>query len=600
MSNRSETMFVHLLFIYIAGILCAYLFPSLFAQHLYAGLAVVLFIGMLALNIGYLRYKVYRYKLYWSPLLYLLIFFAAAWTYLIQVQTLQTRHFSRQQAKILKVVIDDEPQRKGNLFRFKAKVINTYGYPSTMTCIGKILVTVPIKNDSTTTFAYGDVLLVPANYQTISSPKNPGEFDYKSWLATHQVYHQLYLPPEKIYRLKQQAGNPLLSYAIKLRKQQVAFFEKTLHSPEAIAMASTLILGYRADLSKETLAAYSKTGTIHALSVSGMHVGIIYIVLHALLQFMDKSRWLKVSRTVLIISLIWFYALLTGLSPSVLRSAFMLSIFIIGKTMNRRSNSYNTMAFSAVALLIYQPLLLFDLGFQLSYLSVFGLIYLQPLLYQLVDFKWRWADKLWNYASLSIAAQLATFPLSVYYFHQFPVYFLFSNFFILLPVTLMMYLGLLMLLMKLELLAPLLEYTITFMNKGLSWIAELPFATISAIWLRPLELLLLSAVVIFSIQSFLKAQKYSLFIAASTLLWLQSSLSFRQLQRRQQQKTIVFKLYKHQAVAYIRGNHALLYTNLEPENPAYQYTIKPCLDLHQVSYLQIKNAHPDFRKIKHL
>ena len=600
MFNRSETMFVHLLFVYIAGILYGHLFPSLFAQHLYAGLSIVLFLCLLALNIGYQKFKVYRYKSYWSPLLYLLIFFTGAWAYLIQVQTLQTRHFSKQQAKMMKIVIDDEPQRKGNLYRFRAKVINTYGFQSTMACIGKILVTVPVQNDPKSIFAYGEVLLVPANYQTTSPPQNPGEFDYKSWLATHQVYHQLYLPPEKIHRLNQHAGHPLLSYAIKLRKQQVAYFERTLHSTEAIALASTLILGYRADLSKETLAAYSKTGTIHALSVSGMHVGIIYIVLHAFLQFMDKSRGLKVCRTILIISLIWFYALLTGLSPSVLRSAFMLSTFIIGKTISRRSNSYNTMAFSAIALLIYQPLLLFDLGFQLSYLSVFGLIYLQPLLYQLVYFKYRWADKLWNYAALSIAAQVATFPLSVYYFHQFPLYFLFSNFFILLPVTLMMYLGLVMLLGKLEFLAPLLEYTITFMNKGLSWIAELPFATISAIWLLPLELLLLVAVVIFIIQAILKAQKYSLFIAAAALLCLQSSLTLRRLQSRQQQKTVVFKLHKQHAVAYIRGNYALLYTDLEPDNPAYQYTIKPCLDLHQVSYLQIKNAHPDFRKIKHL
>ncbi|WP_432709707.1 ComEC/Rec2 family competence protein [Pedobacter sp.] len=361
-----------------------------------------------------------------------------------------------------------------------------------------------------------------------------------------------------------------------------------------------LILGYRTDLSKETLAAYAQTGTIHALSVSGMHVGIIYLVLHNLLQFMNRSRTLKICRCLLIVALIWCYALLTGCSPSVLRSAFMLSTFIIGKTMSRHSNSYNTMAFSALALLIYQPLLLFDLGFQLSFLSVFGLIYLQPLLYRLFYFKALLADKLWSYTALSIAAQLTTFPLSVYYFHQFPILFLFSNLFILLPVSLIMYIGLLMLLTKLEFLAPLLEYLLNFMNAGLTWIANLSFATISSIWLSSFELILLLLLVIFALRSFIMAKKRALFIAAWTCLALQSSVTIKLLLARQQQKTIVFKLYKHQAVAFIDGQHALLYTDLEPQSAAFQYSIKPCLDLHHVTSLQIKNAYSDFKKINHL
>ncbi|MBG6235775.1 competence protein ComEC [Pedobacter sp. CAN_A7] len=593
-------MFVQLLFVYIAGIFFAYYLPSLIVQHVCAAITSLLFLGLLVLNMGYRKLKVYHLKVYWGPLLYLLIFFTAAWTYLIQVQHLQTNHFSKQQAEFLKVIVDDEPQLKGDLLRFKASITHTYQDHNSLASIGKMLVTIPIQGTSVNTITYGEVLILPASYKTVNPPQNPGEFDYRNWLANHQVYHQLYVPPQKVFRLKHFAGHPLKVYAINLRKQQVAFFKKTLQHPEAFAVASTLILGYRADLSKETLAAYSATGTIHALSVSGMHVGMIYIVLHALLQFMNKSRLLKISRTLLIIGLIWFYAMLTGFSPSVLRSAFMLSTFIIGKTINRQSNSYNTMAFSAVALLIYQPLLLFDLGFQLSFLSVFGLIYLQPLLYHLIYFKALWADKLWNYTALSIAAQLTTFPLSVYYFHQFPVLFLFSNLFILLPVTLMMYIGLLMLLAKLEFLAPVLEYLINMMNTGLTWIAALPYATISSIWLQPHELILLLLLVIFGLRSFIKAQKYSLFFALCAWLCLQSSLSVKQLQARKQFKTIVFKLYKHHAVAYIQGQHALLYTDLEPESATYQYSIKPGLDLHHVTSLQIKNAPSDLKKINHL
>lgn len=600
MFYRAETQFVQLLFVYIAGVVFAFHFPSLTLQHSCAVIAIMLFSGLLFLNFSYKKLKIYHYKVYWGPLFYLLLFFVAAWTCLIQIQELQTMHFAHHKAEFLKITVDDEPQLKNGLLRFKAKVIRIYQQDSSFVCIGKLLVTIPVKNDSAATITYGNVLLLPATYKMVEPPQNPGEFNYKRWLANHQVYHQLYIPPEKVFRFKQHAGHLLLAYAINLRKQQVAFFKKTLHHPDAFAVASTLILGYRADLSKETLAAYSKTGTIHALSVSGMHVGIIYIVLQHLLQFMNRATWLKICRTLLIIGLIWFYALLTGFSPSVLRSAFMLSTFIIGKTINRQSNSYNTMAFAALALLIYQPLLLFDLGCQLSFLSVFGLIYLQPLVYNLFYFKALWADKLWNYTALSTAAQLSTFPLSVYYFHQFPMLFLLSNLFILLPVSLIMYIGLLMLLGKVQILASLLEYLINLMNAGLSWIAALPYATIPSIWLRPYELILLLLLLIFGLRAFIKAKKQALFIALTAWLCLQSSLTLKQQQARHQQKTIVFKLYKHQAVAYISGQHALLYTDLNPQSAAYQYSIKPCLELYHITSLQIKNPYPDLTKINHL
>jgi competence protein ComEC len=600
MAGRSEIIFVQLLGIFIAGILFASQFPSLPLQQGAGGLAIVLFLYLLVLNIGYRKFKAYRYKHYWSPLLFLLVFVAAIYTSLQQVQLMQKLHFSRHQATWLKVLVDQEPQIKSGHQRFKAKVIAAYHQNKSLQVMGKVLVTVPLNNKRYSPINYGEVLMVPANYTAVAAPQNPGEFDYRNWLATQQVYHQLYLPAAKVYRLQQHAGQPLLAYAIAFRKKQVAFFKKTLHKPEAFALASTLILGYRSDLSKETLATYSQTGTIHALSVSGMHVGIIYLVLQALLQWMDAKRGLKIAKSLLIICLIWYYALLTGLSPSVLRSAGMLSVYILGKTLNRRDNSYNTMAFTALMLLLYQPLLLFDLGFQLSFLSVFGLIYLQPLIYQLFELNSRWADQLWKYTALSLAAQLATFPISVYHFHQFPLLFLFSNLFIVLPVSFIMYIGLAMLLGQFAFLAPCLEYAINLMNAGLSWIAAWPQATLSAIWLQPQELILLLISVFCSTQVLATRKKQYIFLAASAVLCLQASLSYRQLQARTQTKNIVFHIRHHYALAYIRGKQAWLYTDLSPAHSAFQYSIKPALELHHVTSIEIKNAPPDVRKIKHL
>jgi len=246
------------------------------------------------------------------------------------------------------------------------------------------------------------------------------------------------------------------------------------------------------------------------------------------------------------------------------------------------------MAFSAFILLIDQPLLLFDVGFQLSYISVFGLIYLQPLIYKQLYFKFKWADRLWQFTALSLAAQLATFPLSIYYFHQFPVYFLWSNLFIMLPVTLMMYIGLGMLLFRLYVLAPVLELIIKFTNAGLKWIANLPYSTISALWWDKTALILLISFLVFFILALKHRHKKLLFTALIAFLLLQSSLAMQQLKAYRQQKTIVFKLRKNYAVVHIESHRAILYTDVHPTSKVYQYSIKPCLDQHQVKVVQIQ------------
>jgi competence protein ComEC len=282
---------------------------------------------------------------------------------------------------------------------------------------------------------------VPSSYQATSPPFNPHEFDYKSFLASRGIYQQLFTNDDQVKTLGRNKGNGFVQYALSLRQRMVEKYEHYIPDKEASAVASTLILGYKAELSSEVLSAYSQTGTTHVLSVSGMHVGLVFVVLNALLWFLNSTRKLRILRASIIILLIWAYALVTGFSPSVSRAALMLSFYVFGKALNRSSNSYNLVAISAVFLLIYNPFFLLDVGFQLSYLAVLGLIYFYPKFYHLLYVKNKLVDAVWSYVALSCAAQLATFPLAMFYFHQFPVYFLISNLFIVLPVTAIMYLG---------------------------------------------------------------------------------------------------------------------------------------------------------------
>jgi ComEC/Rec2-related protein len=193
--------------------------------------------------------------------------------------------------------------------------------------------------------------------------------------------------------------------------------------------------------------------------------------------------------------------MLSGFSPAVCRAAVMISMVIIGKTFARQINMLNILAVSAFALLLYNPFLITDVGFQLSYLAVAGLVVLQPVVYKWMAFKNKVADKLWIACSVSIAAQVITFPLSALYFHQFPVYFLLSNLFIIIPTAVIMYSGVAYLLLSWvpflsTALSFILENSILLLNKALAIIEHAPVASIGKIWLTIPEYLLLYAIVI--------------------------------------------------------------------------------------------------------
>jgi len=170
-------------------------------------------------------------------------------------------------------------------------------------------------------------------------------------------------------------------------------------------------------------------GAMHILCVSGLHVGIIYLVISFFLGFLNNTRFNNILKAILLLLTVWAYAIITGLSPSVQRASLMLSVFIIGNLLNRARDTYNTLAISALILLIIDPYLLFNVGFQLSYAAVIGIVTFHQPIYKLLYFKNTIIDKIWSITVLSFAAQMATFPIATYYFHFFPPWFWLTNLF---------------------------------------------------------------------------------------------------------------------------------------------------------------------------
>ena len=575
---KSEITFVKIIFPFIAGIIGAYYFQQ---ENLLYWVSILLFILLFAnacANIGYKSLKAWRYKYVISTFYYASFFLLGAFISLFNTHFLHKNYFGNTAYPQLKIWVNDEPQKTNDILRFEANVTQGYMDGKPIASSGKLLIALKLDSVNPVQLSYGDELMITADYQPVEPPYNPAEFDFKSWLATKNIYHQTFINQNQLVNLNQQTGNPLIKYALSVRQNQIATYRKLIKNDEAFAVASTLILGYRADLSKETLSAYTKTGTIHALSVSGMHVGIVYIMLTWILSFLDKRKSTRIIKMVLICSLIWYYSLLTGFSSSVLRAAIMLTVFILAKQFNRNNNTYNILAFTAICLLIYNPFFIWNVGFQLSFLAVFGLVYFQPKIYKWLYVENKWLDKIWSTVALSLAAQLATLPLSIYYFHQFPVYFIISNLFILIPVAVLMYMGIGILLLHAYFLAPIFEWLIVFMNNGLKWIASLPFAGITEIWLDGWQLLLLCTLVILLSIGFAKKRKAYIFLGLGSCLALQLTVVLQMMKTTHQEEMIFFSLRKNYAAAFVNGNQTILVTDLKSLDRNYEFFVKPALD----------------------
>lgn len=591
---KAEIAFVRILIPFTLGIIFAYSLLDKTWIFPYFLMIICISSYLLVNNVFYNKFKIYNFKGTIGLFIHILWFIFGGLCCLLENKSFRNNYFANNNEKILKVWICNQPEQNGSILRFETNVTETFKDKKAQQVSGKLLIALKLDSLSPMQLSYGDEILISALVTALEPPHNPAEFDFKAWLATKNTYHQSFLNQKNIIKLGTNKGNPILKYAIEIRQKQINIYKKLIHNTEAFAVASTLVLGYRSDLDKETLAAYSKTGTIHALSVSGMHVGIIYIFLNFVLFFLDRNKALKILKTSIICFLIWYYALITGLSPSVLRSAIMLSIYIIAKTFNNNTNSYNIVAFTAFCLLCYQPFLIWDVGFQLSFLAVLGLIYLQPKIYKWCYIKNKWLDKLWSTVALSLAAQIATFPLSIYYFHQFPLYFIFSNLFILLPLTLMMYLGIAILLLRLDFLAPIFEWIIIFTNNGLKWIADLPFSGITAIWLDKWQLLLLSITLVTFIVAISTYKKQLIFISITTFIGFQTLACFHKVEQLQQRKIIFYSLRKNYAAAFVQSNEAVLVTNLLPSDKNYDFFVKPSLEQMQIKKVHFVKWEEDF------
>ena len=583
---KGEIPFVRLLIPQVIGIVVGLLLPG---RGLMEAAFIAIFSGLCLLILSLIFYKnrLYRHRWICGLLLQFILLSTGVFFTIRSADIFNKNYFSHHRSDVLIVTVKNEPLFSGDILRFEAFVDQSIKGNKAKAVSGKLLIA--LKSDSVRRLhiAYGDRLLIPSRYYDVDPPFNPAEFDYQGYLKSKQIYKQTFVKQQDIKILSRQSASKITAFAFAFRQRMVEKFYTYLEDKDAAAMASTLILGYRSNLSKEVISAYSRTGTMHVLSVSGMHVAIVFLVLAFLMRPLQSDKKLRLLSAFIIISSIWFYSLITGFSPSVCRAAMMLSFVVLGKTLNRSINTYNLLAISAFFLLIYNPYNLVDVGFQLSYLAVIGLVYLQPKIYHLFEVKNKLLDYLWSYSALSISAQLATFPISVYYFHQFPVYFLVSNLLVVLPVAVLMYAGIAFLVIPwtgiLNPLGDFLNGLILYTNSALFYIEKLPYASIGGIWISTFEYLLIYLIVLLFIWAGLSAKKLSVYISMGFIFLLSLSVTYKHIQNSRRKELIFYSLRKYSAIAYIEKEKAYLISDLIDDEKTWTFSINPALESRGVS-----------------
>ncbi len=387
----------------------------------------------------------------------------------------QKLHYTHQlntgETPVLKTVVSERLKPNDFSQKYYFEVLSTNGQPAT----GKLLVTVP-KDSVNKLLVPGDAYFITGNLKPIPPALNPYQFDYSTYMEKQGVFHQVRLRDNFV-----KAGHIATfdSYIGSLREKLIRSFDIHNFDAKTRNVINALLLGQRQDMDKETSDTYANAGVLHILAISGLHFSMLFYILTLLLKPLNRfRRHGELLQLFLILALLWGFAFITGLSASVVRSVVMFSIILIGQYANRNTNIYNSLALSMLILLLARPMFLFDVGFQLSYIAVFAIVWLQPMYKKARVSKYLAVNYAIDTVLISLAAQIGVLPLSLYYFNQFPLLFLVANLVVIPLSNVILVLGLIVLL--LNFIAPpvaifighLLEWLIVAMNGFIAWIAS--------------------------------------------------------------------------------------------------------------------------------
>ncbi|MFV5702890.1 ComEC/Rec2 family competence protein [Flavobacterium sp. XS2P12] len=527
---------------------------------------VLLFISILFFSISYFLSKKKVNELhYFGISTYILSFFIGATTLIVHTDYFQKSNYIHynsifEKSHLISVTLREKLKSSTFNQRYVA-VINRIDQTESS---GRIILN--IRRDSLNRqFEIGTPLRIKGTLHKNSPPNNPNQFDYSKYLENKQIYSQLYADTDEI-SISSEMEKDIWYYTSKLRTKIIYNLEKSNFNKTELSVAVALIMGQQQDIAPEIIRDYQYAGAVHILSVSGLHIGFILLFVTFILKPLPNTKRGSFIKLIIILASLSLFGLIAGLAPSVVRSVAMFSFVAIGSHLRRSVNIYHTLLVSILLILLFQPSFLFDVGFQLSYMALFFIIWLQPLLASVWLPKNKVSKYIWDILTVSFAAQIGTLPLSIYYFHQFPGLFFVTNLIIIPLLSIVMLLGVVVMVLAAFGYVPLflskpLEWSIFYLNKIINSIASLEQFIIQNIpfnlyLLISFYLLILTAVI------WLKKPSYNkLAMVLISIIILQISFIKNRTDVENQKEWVVFNSKKSTLITERNGENVTLYAN---------------------------------------
>lgn len=542
---RAENIFTRLLLPFAIGIFVAWHFQT----HISVWIIAPVFVLFLLTGKIIQRNPVWLFHFKWISGLFIHIILFLSGIQFTQsfIDVNRKNHFSHHlaEADYALLQIEAPPEDKGEKLRILTSVSATGKDSNISPCTGNVLLYLK-KDSSSASLRYGDCILVKNKFRTVSLPVNPGQFNLKKYLALKNIYYTISPKPDEWKFTGINQGNPFFKKTYQLRDVCLSVIERSIEPQREKSVLSALILGNRDHLDYDTVQSYTSAGVIHILAVSGLHVGLIYVLLNSIFNLFDKMNKWRIIRVPVMIFIIWGVAVITGSSGSVVRAAMMITLIIIGKNLRWHIHTVNIVAASAfIILLLYGPLILFDVGFQLSVFAILGISLLAKPIFGRIEVNNRMLSGAWRITSASLAATIGAVPLTLFYFHQFPLYFMLANIIAIPLSTLTIYCGLLMLIVSfVPYINIFMSKTVTVLLQSLdifiSHIEMLPHSVIKLSYF-PFTCLLLIILVIVTLYLYAQSRRrINLYVSAGAVTLIVLIISFHAINLNMQKSFTVF------------------------------------------------------------
>jgi competence protein ComEC len=556
-----QTPFFRFVISFIVGILFQINYPIINVAIIYI-LSTLLFVTLLFILLKLPQN--YSTNKIWGVIISLVLFISGMHSVNIKQQNIF--NFKNSEYTFIATIIE-QPEEKDKSIKTVLKIDCIKDSLSWIKNSSQILCYFQL-DSSTLHLNLGDQIIAKSKLNEIKHSGNPYSFNYKNYLSYKDIYNQCYLKTDHFKIMAHDKGAIIRILSCKARQMLLNIYQRNNITGDEFAVLSALTLGYKNELTPELKESFSTSGAMHILAVSGLHVGIIFIILCKLLFPLQRNKYGKIIQSVIIITILFFYAFLTGLSDSVLRATIMFSFISIGKMFTRQVNIYNSISASAFILLIINPYSIMNVGFQLSFAAVISIVFFQPKIYSLLSFKNKIPDYFWQLISVAIAAQIGTFPITIYYFEQFPAYFIITNIIIIPIATLIVYGAILLFIMSFSSILTLyiskgLSLITFILNSSVNLIKQLPYSKIDGLNIDAYELIIL-ILLIFTISFFIIIKKLNMFKYS---IWLLLSLIFYNVSsdylKSKKSVLTVHNISGISAINFIEKNKALFIYNKE-------------------------------------